>query len=165
MADLALVDDLVQETLALVIDKARRGEIQQPDRLAGFVRSTARNLLIANRRKEARYTTVEDAGVMAGLLRRDGEQRAATPLPQLEQVLQDEEARLVRQHLGELRYDRDRQLLARFYLSEDSKEKLCADLNIDAEHFRRVLFRARQRLRELWDQREKRQWIELRNTG
>ena len=34
----------------------------------------------------------------------------------------------MRRLLDELRYDRDRQLLLRFYLSDDSKEEICADL-------------------------------------
>ena len=59
--------------------------------------------------------------------------------------------------LAELRYDRDRQLLLRFYLSDDSKEALCADLEIEPERFHQVLFRARERLRELWERAEKRQ--------
>src|SRR4051795_10527346 len=51
----ALADDLHQETLALVIEKIRRAEVREPEKLAGFIRSTARNLFIADRRKEARY--------------------------------------------------------------------------------------------------------------
>src|SRR5690349_17154162 len=45
----ALADDLHQETLALVLQKVRRGEVREPERLAAFIRSTARNLFIADR--------------------------------------------------------------------------------------------------------------------
>ncbi|MEM9293452.1 MAG: sigma-70 family RNA polymerase sigma factor [Acidobacteriota bacterium] len=167
VGDPALVDDLVQETFALVIAKARRGEILQPDRLSGFVRSTARNLLIADRRREARYVSVEDSETMSHLAQQAPVRPTSSepePAP-LDRMLREEEGRLVRQLLDELRFDRDRELLIRFYLTEDEKERLCSDLSIAPEHFRRVLFRARQRLRELWEQWERQQGMKRRATG
>lgn len=150
----ALADDLYQETFALVLGKIRHGEVREPERLAGFLRSTARNLFIADRRKEARYQAFDDgeeeglppASALAG---RD-------PVP-LERVLADEEARQVQRLLAELRFERDRQLLLRFYLSDDSKEEICTDLEIEPERFHKVLFHARERMRELWERAEKRQ--------
>jgi RNA polymerase sigma-70 factor, ECF subfamily len=147
----ALADDLHQETLALVIQKIRRGEVREPEKLTGFLRSTARNLFIADRRKEARYRALDD-----------GEEEGPRPLADLapaplQRVLAEEEARQVQRLLSELRYDRDRQLLLRFYLSDDSKEQLCADLEIEPERFNKILFHARERLRELWERAEKRQ--------
>ena len=69
--------------------------------------------------------------------------RAPAPL---DKVLAGEEARQVQRLLGELRYDRDRQVLFRFYLSDHSKEEICADLEIEPLRFHKVLFHAR----ELW---------------
>jgi len=150
----ALADDLHQETLALVLGKIRRGEVREPAKLSGFIHSTARNLFIADRRKEARYRPLDE-----------GEEEGVRPAPALadrgpaplERVLVEEEARQVRRLLSELRFDRDRQLLLRFYLSDESKEKICADLEIEPERFNKVLFHARERLRELWERAEKRQ--------
>ena len=149
----ALADDLHQETLALVLAKIRRGEVREPEKLAGFIRSTARNLFIADRRKEARYQAL------------DGEEEGARPAPALadrgpaplDRVVAAEEARQVQRLLSELRYDRDRQLLLRFYLADQSKEEICAELEIEPERFHKVLFHARERLRELWERAEKRQ--------
>jgi RNA polymerase sigma-70 factor, ECF subfamily len=150
----ALADDLHQETLALVLAKVRGGEVREPERLAGFIHSTARNLFIADRRKEARYRAFEDGEedglhAVSALAGRD-------PAP-LERVLAEEEARQVQRLLAELRFDRDRQLLLRYYLSDDSKEEICADLEIEPQRFNKVLFHARERLRELWERAEKRQ--------
>jgi RNA polymerase sigma-70 factor (ECF subfamily) len=150
----ALADDLHQETLALVLGKIRRGEVREPEKLNGFIRGTARNLFIADRRKEARYRALDED-------QEDGMHPAPAladrgPAP-LERVLAAEEALQVQRLLAELRYDRDRQLLLRFYLSDESKEVLCADLEIEPERFHQVLFRARERLRELWERAEKRQ--------
>jgi RNA polymerase sigma-70 factor, ECF subfamily len=152
----ALADDLHQETLSLVLGKIRRGEVREPERLAGFIRSTARNLFIADRRKEARYHPLDDDREEEGGARPEPALADRGPAP-LDRVLADEEARQVRRLLDELRFDRDRQLLLRFYVSDDSKEQICADLEIEPERFHQVLFRARERLRELWDRAEKRQ--------
>ena len=154
----ALADDLHQETLALVLGKIRRGEVREPEKLAGFIRSTARNLFIADRRKEARYRALDEGeederGPITTLADRLTDHG---PAP-LDQVLASEEARQVQRLLAELRFDRDRQLLLRFYLSDDSKEEICADLEIEPERFNKVLFHARERLRELWERSEKRQ--------
>jgi len=151
----ALADDLHQETLALVIAKIRRGEVRDPERLAGFIRSTARNLFIADRRKEARYRSLDEGD------EEEGPRPAATladpgPAP-LDRALAAEEALQVKRLLGELRFDRDRQVLLRFYLSDASKEEICADLGVEPERFNQILFRARERLRELWERAEKRQ--------
>lgn len=150
----ALADDLHQETLALVLAKIRRGEVREPEKLPGFLRSTARNLFIADRRKEARYRALdEDAedGIHPAPALAD---RGPAPL---ERVLAEEEARQVQRLLAELRFDRDRQLLLRFYLSDESKEEICSDLEIEPQRFNKVLFHARERLRELWERAEKRQ--------
>lgn len=143
----SLAEDLHQETFRVVLEKARGGAIREPEKLAGFIRSTAKNLLLAHRRKEARY---DDLG---------NEAERRTPAGQLDRVLRDEEAVRVRELLGELRFDRDRQLLVRFYLSDDSKHEICRDLEVDPGRFNRVLHRARQRLRELWERSEKRRLL------
>lgn len=45
----------------------------------------------------------------------------------------------MRQLIRELPTERDRQLLLRFYVTEEDKESLCADLGLDSLHFNRVL--------------------------
>lgn len=150
----ALADDLHQETLALVLQKIRQGELREPGKLAGFIHGTARNLFIAHSRKEARYRSLdngEDEGPGLGDVLPD---RGPAPI---DKVVAGEEARQVQRLLSELRFDRDRQLLLRFYLSDDSKEAICAALEIEPERFNVILFRARERLRELWERAEKRQ--------
>jgi RNA polymerase sigma-70 factor (ECF subfamily) len=154
----ALADDLLQQTLWLTIRKVRQGEIADPERLAGFIHSTARNLFIADRRKEARYVTAAE-DLPPALREATAGAAQAEPSP-LQQVLREEEARLARQLLGELRVGRDRELLLRFYLASDSKEDICRDLGVDPERFSRVLHRARERFRDLWQRAEKRRTLE-----
>jgi RNA polymerase sigma-70 factor (ECF subfamily) len=144
-----LADDLQQETFRIVIERLRQGGLSDPAGLAPFLHGTARNLLIAERRKTARRRTWGDSGELAV---------AVAPAPsQLQTVLLDEEARIVRDLIAELPTDRDRELLLRFYVGEEDKDKLCADLGLDSLHFNRVLFRARQRFKELLERFQKRQ--------
>ncbi len=144
-----LAEDVQQETFRIVIERLRRGGLDDPGGLAPFLRGTARNLLIAERRKAARRRTWGDSGELAA---------AVAPAPsQLQTVLLDEEAEIVRKLIGELPTDRDRQLLLRFYVAEEDKDKICADLGLESLHFNRVLFRARQRFKELLERFQKRQ--------
>ncbi len=140
----SLADDIHQETFALVLTKLRGGELRQPEALPGFVRSIARNLFIADRRKEARYGSLDSEP-----------DRPSVEASQLRQLLAEEEAKRVRQLLGELRVRRDREILMRYYLTGDSKDRICRELEVDPGLFNRVLYRARQRLRELWERSEK----------
>lgn len=144
-----LADDLHQETFRVVLERLRRKGLDEPAGLERFLRGTARNLLIAERRKTARRRTDADDEELA---------QAVHPSPsQLSSVLHDEEAEIVRTLIGELPTDRDRQLLLRFYVAEEEKESICAALALDSLHFNRVLFRARQRFKELLERFEKRQ--------
>jgi RNA polymerase sigma-70 factor (ECF subfamily) len=137
-----LAEDLHQETFRIVLERLRQRGLAEPAGLVGFLRGTARNLALAERRKAVRRQT-------EGL---DPLDLAATadPAPsQLQSVLYDEQAALVRRLIGELDTDRDRQILLRFYVGEEDKRRICADLRLDSLHFNRVLFRARQRFKEL----------------
>jgi RNA polymerase sigma-70 factor (ECF subfamily) len=143
-----LAEDFHQETFRIVLERLRRRGLADPAGLAPFLRGTARNLMLAERRKTAQRRTEADS---------EGLERAAHPAPgQLSAVLLDEEAAIVRRLIGELPTDRDRQLLLRFYVAEEEKAKICADLSLDSLHFNRVLFRARQRFKELFERFEAR---------
>ncbi len=134
-------EDLHQESFRIALERLRTSGLDDPAGLGGFLRGIARNLMVADRRKSARRRTEADPERL---------EQAAHPAPsQLSCVLHDEEAAIVRRLIGELPTDRDRQLLLRFYVAEEEKESICADLALDSLHFNRVLFRARQRFKEL----------------
>lgn len=151
-----LADDLHQETFRIVLERLRRRELDEPAGLAGFLRGTARNLVIAERRKTTRRRTDLDDGEL---------ERTVHPAPgQLSAVLLDEEAAIVQRLIGELPTDRDRQLLLRFYVGEEEKESICADLGLDSLHFNRVLFRARQRFKDLLERFQSSQGLTPRGS-
>ena len=133
-------DDLFQETFFIVIQKIRNGEVREPERLSGFVCSVARNVAIAHARRidpSSRRDVSADSAPTSGP-------------SQLDEVLRKENALLVRRVLQGLASGRDRELLGRFYLAEESKESICQAMRLSSLQFDQVLFRARQRYRALY---------------
>lgn len=146
--DPATAEDLHQETFRLAIEKIRQGEVREPEKLPGFLTSLARNLATEDARRGIRRDQWHD---------RDAERVEQAPDPepgQLSALLRQERAALVRRVIGELEQDRDRQLLFRYYIAEEEKDKICRDLALDQVHFNRVLFRARQRYKDLYEKRQ-----------
>jgi RNA polymerase sigma-70 factor, ECF subfamily len=142
IGDTTVADDIYQETFRIVLEKIRRGEVREPKRLSGFVCSVARNLVTEYFRRAARLEgtiEVEEAAALPHL----------AP-DQLEELLQKEKADFVRQVLEEMPNPRDRDVLFRYYLAEDRKEQICADLGLASQDFNRVLHRARERYRTLY---------------
>jgi RNA polymerase sigma-70 factor (ECF subfamily) len=139
----AVSDDLYQDTFRIALEKVRQGDLRDSEKLAAFICSVARNLVIEYFRRTARHENLTEMA--------EAEQPAHSAPNQLEAVLQKEKAALVRQVIDELPTDRDRQLLFRFYVVEDEKEEICADLGLTSLHFNRVLHRARERYRELYE--------------
>jgi len=139
--DPSLSEDLSQETFQLTLEKIRGGDIREPERLSGFICSLARNLATDHYRRSRRSEQVDDPEAV--------EMIAATAPSQLDRVLQAERSMRVRLLLSELA-PRDREILRRFYIEEEDKEQICADLKLSSLHFNRVLHRARERYRELY---------------
>ena len=140
----AAVDDLFQETFRIALEKIRQGDLRDPRRLSGFICSLARNLVIDHFRKVAARRTTGD--VKLGDI-------ASVRADPLETLLRSESGEFVRQVLSEMPSDRDRQMLFRFYVAEDEKDAICRDLDLTSLHFNRVLFRARERYRDLYLER------------
>jgi RNA polymerase sigma-70 factor, ECF subfamily len=147
--DATTAEDLYQETVRLALEKIRRGEVREPDKLVGFLRSLAKNLSIHHYRR----------GSVRGERERDLEEVGAdgvadpAPTDPLAHLLRAEKAALVRQVIAEMPVERDRQVLFRFYIGEEEKERICADLALTGPDLNVVLFRARQRYRRLFEGR------------
>lgn len=140
-----LVNDLVQETFVVTLRKLRAGELQKPESLSAFVRQTAVNLSIDHFRKERRYL-LQDGEIISNF---------ETHIDNKAKVLDNHKAReLLETALDQLAVPRDRELLRRFYLLDEDKNKICVDLALSANHFDRVLYRAKRRMRELIDRQK-----------
>jgi RNA polymerase sigma-70 factor (ECF subfamily) len=139
--DPELALDVSQDTFRLAIEKLRGSPLEQPERIAAYLRGTALNLLMADRRKIARRATTADSDAIEAA----ADHRAGP----FDNVSSEQTQRVVRALLNELAVPRDREILIRTYLVEEDKESICAALGVDAAHYNRVLFRAKQRFREL----------------
>lgn len=138
-------EDLYQETLMLAIEKIRHGEVKEPERLAGFLRALAKNLATQRYRRH-RYKVERPTDTPPDT----ADERGTDALGGL---LRSERNRLTRRLLAELDVPRDRDVLLRYYFGEESSATICADLDLAPDHFYRVIHRARQRFRRLWEKR------------
>jgi RNA polymerase sigma-70 factor (ECF subfamily) len=133
-------DDLYQETFRLVLEKVRHGDLREPEKLPGFLRQLAKNLFLGEIRKATRRST-DDL---------DEIEPPTDPAPSpLAHLLRAEDARLARELLRELEPARDREILFRFYLASEPKERICASLGLGSQQFNLILHRARQRFKAL----------------
>jgi RNA polymerase sigma-70 factor (ECF subfamily) len=138
-----LARDLFQDTFRAILMRLRSPGFSVPDNLAGFVRQSAINAALVDRRKRFRRQRYEAPARDADSIGAD-----VTPSP-LERLADAELRRAVRAMIGELPVARDRELLWRHYVLEQGKSELCAAYDLSTEHFDRVISRARQRLRQL----------------
>lgn len=129
--------DLAQDALLIAILRLRQRPLNDPEGVGGYVRGIALHLLMNERRKRARRRT-------------DGSVDARVPdnAPDaLSSLLTRERRQLIGQSIARLPAQRDRDLLRRFYVEEEPKESIAADFGLTPLHFHRVLFRARERLK------------------
>lgn len=137
----ALSQDLAQDTFIVVIQKARDNAITNPAALSAFIRQIGINLLIGYKRKETRRNTHGVDNI---------EIHAPTDNMEISQALHsDKLLQITTQLLNELKTPRDKEILQSYFIYDKNKQQICQDLDLSAEHFDRVLFRARQRLKQL----------------
>ena len=143
--DVGLLQDLVQETLLVVIQRLRGEGIDDPGKIAAFAAQTARNLAIASLRKAERQRTDVDS---------EATERNADPSRGVATLAEDLEAALaVRALLREMPQTRDRLMLKRFYLDDHDKEIICRDMQLSEAAFNQALSRARRRFRQILEER------------
>jgi RNA polymerase sigma-70 factor, ECF subfamily len=135
------LDDKVHDTFLIVVQAIRRGDLREPERLMGFVRTVVRRQVAAHidqavhsRREELHM----DIGVRVTDARRNPEQHVAFQ-QKLDFMIE------ILQQLSE----RDREILTRFYLNEESQEQICRDMNLTETQFRLLKSRAKARFGEL----------------
>jgi len=136
-----LAEDLSQDALFTIIKKIRKGDVQQPERLKYFVLSVARFHAIGQIRRIRQRSFSENL--------KEAEQLPDPAPNQLDKLQASEERREIRVVIDEL-IPRYRELLFRFYVNEEPKEAICADLGLASTQFDGVLHRARNRYRELY---------------
>jgi RNA polymerase sigma-70 factor, ECF subfamily len=142
--DPELAADLLQDAAVTTLTKLRRGEIDRPEQIGGYIYRVALNHLRNYRRKDRSAMQVSD-----GL--------EDIPGPNLDDAVdtlrRDQWSKAAARVLAELPVTRDREILVRYYLDEEDRDSICAALHLTEEHFHRVIFRARVRFRTLLENR------------
>ena len=140
----SMVEDFSQDTFLTVIRKIRKGDLRQAESLGSFVAAVARNHTIEQMRL-LRRRAGEDLGHADQV-----PDTSPDPLSKLQRSVQIDELREVMKEL----IPRYRELLLRFYINEEPKEEICADLNLTSGQFDGVLHRARSRCKAIYLKRK-----------
>jgi len=139
------LEDKVHDTFLIVVQAVRRGDLREPERLMGFVRTVVRRQVAAHI-DQAVHTRRQQVGLEPGTvvvdLNRNPEQTAIQQ--QHEQI-----AKTVLHSVSK----RDREILTRFYLLEQSQEQICEQMNLTETQFRLLKSRAKARFGELGKRR------------
>jgi RNA polymerase sigma-70 factor (ECF subfamily) len=136
-----LAQDLCQEAFVVLIERLRARPLDEPEKMAAFLYNTAINLHIADVRKSVRRNTVTDSSLMESVI--DNRQN------QYRQLLRERAASAVRSLIESMSNSRDRKVLYGYFIQQKEKEEICQELDLSLRHFDRVLFRAKQRFKEL----------------
>lgn len=146
------LDDKIHDAFVIVVQAIRRGELREPERLMGFVRTVVR-------RQVAGY--IDEAVTTR---RRHADLEPTLPFP--DSRSNPEQAAITKQRAeladtvlqGVSR--RDREILTRFYLQEQTQEQICRQMHLSDTQFRLLKSRAKARFGELGRRRlRKKSWI------
>ena len=135
------LDDRVHDVFLMVVQAIQRGELREPERLMGYVRTVVRRQAAGyiqgavNTRR--RYIGVESCAPLRA--------REVDPEHRAIEAQNNGIAMRVLQCLPH----RDREVLVRFYLQEESPEEICDALEITQTQFRLIKSRAKTRYGEL----------------
>ena len=138
--DSALAADLTQDTFIVVIKHARQGTIKNPQAIGCYIRRVGINLMIAHFRKQQRHHTDNDDQIDIHI---------PSQLPPFSHALHAEQlVELMQTQLNLMTVQRDKDILYQFYVLQLDKLDICAALDLSPNHFDRVVFRARARLKQ-----------------
>ncbi|HZS53349.1 MAG TPA: sigma-70 family RNA polymerase sigma factor [Bryobacteraceae bacterium] len=135
------LEDKVHDTFLIVVNAIRRGDLREPERLMGFVRTVVRRQVAAYI-EHAVHTRREQAELETGISVADRTQN-----PEQEAMVK-QKAELMKSALGALS-KRDRDILVRFYLKEQPQEQICREMSLTETQFRLLKSRAKAKFGEI----------------
>jgi|SRR5215469_3105812 len=132
------VEDIRQETFLRVLQKLRRGELLQPERLGAFVNSVCNNIVLEWYRTRTRNRGADPAE----------NEPADRTIDMDGDLIAQERKKLVRIVLEELP-EADRAVLRMVFWEEVPREDICKTMKVDRAYLRVLLHRARMRFKAL----------------
>lgn len=139
------LDDKVHDTFLIVVQAIRRGDLREPERLMGFVKTVLRRQVAAHI-NEAVQSRREQTDL-------DNAYRVADHGSSPEEIAMLRERReLMAETLASIP-DRDREILIRFYLYEQPQSQICDEMRLSETQFRLLKSRAKARFGEIGKRR------------
>jgi RNA polymerase sigma-70 factor (ECF subfamily) len=135
------LEDKVHDTFLIVVNAIKRGDLREPDRLMGFVRTVVRRQVAAYI-ETAVHTRREQTDLETGIAVADRTQNPE------QEAISREKAALMKSALASLS-DRDREILVRFYLKEQPQEQICREMSLTETQFRLLKSRAKAKFGEI----------------
>lgn len=135
------LEDKVHDTFLIVVNAIKRGDLREPERLMGFVRTVVRRQVAAYI-ENAVHTRREQTDLESGVTVVD-----KTPDPEQEAIGR-QKAELMKSALAALS-KRDRDILVRFYLKEQPQEQICQEMSLTETQFRLLKSRAKAKFGEI----------------
>jgi len=135
------LDDKVHDTFLIVVQAIRRGDLREPERLMGFVRTVARRQVAAHIDR-ASHRRREEEELDSGFLVPDN-----TRNPE-DGVIARERVEIMKEALAGVS-KRDREILTRFYLKEQPQRQICEEMGLTETQFRLLKSRAKARFGEI----------------
>jgi RNA polymerase sigma-70 factor, ECF subfamily len=135
------LEDKVHDIFVMITEAIHAGEPREPDRLAGYIRTIVRRQ-IATFIEKAVQTRRKQIGIDPGMLLSD---HAADP----ERKAIERQTMEIAMRILKSAPHRDREVLVRFYLEEQSAEEICRELDLSDTQFRLIKSRAKARFEKL----------------
>lgn len=139
------LEDRVHDAFLVVVRSIRHGELRHPERLLAFIHGIVRRQV---------------ATVVVQLVRQRSRSVDVGDLERMPSLVYDPEQRAAREERGQMMDDilsalaaREREILTRFYLEEQTQGQICGDMRLSETQFRLLKSRAKARFSELGKKR------------
>ena len=139
------LDDKVHDIFLIITQSIQRGDLREPERLMGYVRTIVR-------RQVAAYIEIA-VNARRNHSDADFSLTLSDQHPNPERRLIAAEATAVALSLLKSLHKRDREVLIRFYLKEQNPEQICHEMKLSETQFRLIKSRAKARFGELGKRR------------
>jgi len=135
------LDDKVHDVFLIIVQSIQKGELREPERLMGYVRTIVRRQVAVQIDDNVKARR-NQADLDFGMTHSDHH-----PNPE-RSAIEHQNAELAMRVLNSLP-KRDREVLARFYLEEQPPARICREMDLTETQFRLIKSRAKARFGEL----------------
>ena len=133
-------EDAFHKLIVFLLEQIQQGKLREPERLVGYARSIAARIVYQGIRERVRERKTRSARPID-----DAPDRFHNP----EALAIGSEHKAIALRVLRAMPTRDRELLSRFYLREQSQELICKELGLTHTQFRLLNSRAKQRFEAL----------------